>query len=164
MLWLVLAAACSRADLAAAADQAPPEIVRGGSSPAERSVGQRRLHASLAADMPFVAAPPIRAPLTSQERRELQENRAAGPEPLRVGLVKTLSPGVVVSGFERQRIAKRRSAVAGGVLGATIKATGAIGDFTLAQPSELRSAGVFASSRRHRGGHLRRLAARRAHL
>src|SRR4030095_10875538 len=118
-LWLGLALVCAGPRLGVAADHVPPEIVRAGLSPAELGAAQHRLHDSLAAEMPSALAPPIRVTLSSEQRRELQQTVPTGPGPVKIGMVKKFSPGLVVSGFDRQKIAKRGSAVSGGTLQST---------------------------------------------
>lgn len=111
--------ACTTARLGMAADDAPTEIVRDGLSAAEQGAARQSPHALLAAAMPSEVAPPIRVALSSAERRELQQAVPSGPGRLRIGMVKTLSPALVVAGFDHQRIAKRGLGMAGGVLQAT---------------------------------------------
>jgi lysyl endopeptidase len=103
-----------------AADRAPAEIVRGSPSAEEILAGQRALHAWLESERPALPpAAPIRVELSAAERAELQERApGAGGVPMKIGIVRTLSPGVALSGLERAHLSARGGSFAGGTLAA----------------------------------------------
>lgn len=82
------------------------EATVGGITAEEHAARHNRLRAELLAEIPdgtFQA--PIRAELTQQDRADLAvQPNVNGPAPLRIGVVKTISPGV---GFVRGQAGKR---------------------------------------------------------
>ena len=91
---------------ALAADRAPSEIVHGSASAEAMLAAQRALRAWLESERPpLPPATSIRVELTAAERASLQERaRGAGGVPMKIGVVRTLSPGVAFSGRERAHL------------------------------------------------------------
>ena len=117
--WVGLTLICISPGLCAAVDQVPSERVKGGASASARLATQEQLQEWLVDQTPSAAlARPIRVNLNDAERSDLQHPAPPWPGPLRVGLVKSLSPAVVVSGFDQQRPGQLKR-VANGILRAT---------------------------------------------
>jgi hypothetical protein len=86
--------------------RAAPEAAAGGISREERIAQQEVLRAALAAELPDgVMRTPILIGLTDQDREDLAEPYGAnGPAPLRIGVVKALTPRIEISrgdGFDQ---------------------------------------------------------------
>ncbi|HSP96089.1 MAG TPA: trypsin-like peptidase domain-containing protein [Candidatus Dormibacteraeota bacterium] len=93
--------------------------MRDGASSASQLAARARLRDWLAGQTPSGAlAAPLRVDLGAAERADLQRPASGWPDPLRIGVVKTLSPSVAVSGFA-QPPSKRGRGVAHGILQAT---------------------------------------------
>jgi len=96
-----------------AADRAPREIVRGAATADDILAAQRSLRAWLESERPSGSpGAPVRVELTPAERAGLADRApGAGGAPLKIGVVRTLSPGVSVSGLERAHVSRSRSLV-----------------------------------------------------
>ncbi len=101
---LVAVSTTSAQDVARPVKRAAAEVAVGGMTLEERLAWQKDLHAQLIAEMPEGALDdPTNVELTQQDRDDLAEPYMSGT-PLRIGVVKTISPGVEVvngKGFQR---------------------------------------------------------------
>ena len=114
--WFGVAVICILPGLCGAAEQVASERMKNGSSAAQRLAKQERLQEWLVDQTPSAAlTAPIRADLNAAERSDLQRPGPRWPGPLRIGLVKNLSPAVVLSGLDKVRGHR----VANGILQAT---------------------------------------------
>ncbi|MGH7893080.1 MAG: trypsin-like peptidase domain-containing protein, partial [Candidatus Binatia bacterium] len=119
-VWVGLALTLGLPGTSAAADRAPREVVRGATSASDVFAAQRRLRGWLENEKPSrPPTSPIHIQLTPEERATLKQRATGAGAPLKVGLVRALSPGVAVSGLDRRRLSKRGRSVAGGTLAAT---------------------------------------------
>ncbi len=94
---------------------APPEQSVRGLTVAEHFAQQQQLHAWLTRDMPDgTLATRIGIGLTRDELLDLERRAPTAGEPLRIGIVKSLSPALDVSGLVPKAQSNRISHVAGG--------------------------------------------------
>ena len=95
-------------------------VVREGPTPEEMAARMQQLHSWLASETPARAADhPVRITITEQDRASYEGPAAKGQLPLKIGLVKEVSPRVVVSNIDLAGIARAERPVAGGILQAT---------------------------------------------
>lgn len=91
-----------------------PEKAVGGITKEEYAARQAELFDWLTAETPAgTLDTPVRVELTQQDRTELAkpQSRGAGAPPLRIGLVKSISPMIEVSGLQRGQVFKKGSGV-----------------------------------------------------
>ncbi len=115
-----------------------PEKAVGGITKEEHSARQAELFNWLTANTPSAALDkPIRVELTLQDLDELATPQPRRGVPLRIGLVKSISPVIEISGLQRSQLLRGGGRIAGGVFqetddggfvwAATITSPGAIG-------------------------------------
>ncbi len=119
-LVLAVAAVSVPTGLAFAARMAPAEVVTGGPSQADYLIRQADLHDRLVTLLPSgPTAAGIHFKLTASERAEFERPGRRGPGPLKIGLVKGVSPAVVFHGLESQSMSRGGAPFARGTLQAT---------------------------------------------
>ncbi len=98
----------------------PPETSVRGVTVEEHFARQQQLNTWLTREMPDgTLATRVGIKLTRDERIDLQKRAPAGGEPLRIGMVKSLTPAVDVSGLVARAQKQRVSQVAGGTFQTT---------------------------------------------
>ncbi len=123
---VVLSATVSTANAERPTKRAASEVAVGGITLEERLASQKDLHAQLIAEMPDgVLDDPLSVKLTQQDRDDLSEPYVSGT-PLRIGVVKTISPGVeVANGKGLQRGVIQEAKDGGFVWAMTVTSPGA---------------------------------------
>ena len=96
------------------------DVIREGLTPEEMSARMQQLQSWLAVETPVRATDhPVRIAVTDEDKASFQGPASKGQVPLKIGLVKAVSPRVVVAGLDLAGISRAERPFAGGILQGT---------------------------------------------